>query len=194
MARTTPFHIFTLSIFLISAIITIISAIDDDHYAFVKAIDKKKLGLKKEKLSHFKLYWHDVVSGPSPTSIMVVKPPSNSSSGFGLINMIDNPLTMGPELSSEVVGRAQGIYASASQKDIGLLMVMNFAFTKGKYNGSTISILGRNSVFDKVREMTVIGGSGVLRFARGYAQATTNKFDLNTGDATVEYNVYVMHY
>ncbi|CAI9100971.1 OLC1v1038169C1 [Oldenlandia corymbosa var. corymbosa] len=51
-----------------------------------------------------------------------------------------------------------------------------------------------NSVFDKVREMPVVGGSGVFRLARGYAQAKTVVFDLKSGDAIVEYNVYVFHY
>ncbi|CAI0402587.1 unnamed protein product [Linum tenue] len=60
-------------------------------------------------------------------------------------------------------------------------MALNFAFVDGKFNGSTLSILGRNA-------------SGVFRFARGYAQARTRKFNLRTGDAVVEYNVYVFHY
>ncbi|KMT14362.1 hypothetical protein BVRB_4g071420 [Beta vulgaris subsp. vulgaris] len=152
------------------------------------------LGLKKEKLSHFKFYWHDIVSGPRPTSVKVVSPPKNSSTAFGLLNMIDNPLTVGPKLSSKLVGRAQGFYASACQKDIGLLMAMNFAFMEGKYNGSTIIVLGRNMVFNKVREMPVIGGSGLFRFARGYVQARTNTFNAKNGDATVQYDCYVMHY
>ncbi|KAK3204956.1 hypothetical protein Dsin_019002 [Dipteronia sinensis] len=107
--------------------------------------------------------------------------------------MIEDPITVGPKLSSKMVGRAQGLYALASQEEIGLLMVMNFAFIEGKYNGSSqgrthvqtsqvpylveipgsatgssISVLGRNTVFSKVREMPVIGGSGLFRFARGY--------------------------
>ncbi|KAB1227900.1 Dirigent protein 19 [Morella rubra] len=84
--------------------------------------------------------------------------------------MIDDPLTLGPKLSSKLIGRAQGFYALASQEEVGLLMAMNFAFTEGKYNGSTITVLGRNAVFTKVREMPVIGGSGLFRFATGYVQ------------------------
>ncbi|KAK4268506.1 hypothetical protein QN277_025156 [Acacia crassicarpa] len=170
----------------------LISSHDDDD--FVRPIDRTLLGLKKEKLSHFKFYWHDIVSGQNPTSVPVVPPPVNSTTAFGLLNMIDNPLTLGPKLSSKLVGRAQGFYASASQSEIGLLMAMNFAFIEGKYNGSTITVLGRNPVFNKVREMPVIGGSGLFRFARGYVEARTHWFAPNSGDAIVEYNVYVMHY
>ncbi|KAE8720834.1 Dirigent protein 19 [Hibiscus syriacus] len=101
---------------------------------------------------------------------------------------------LGPELRSKPVGRAQGFYALSSQEEIGLLMSMNFAFTEGKYNGSTITVLGRNAVFNKVREMPVIGGSGLFRFARGYVQAITHTFNMKTGDAVVEYNYYVLHH
>lgn len=97
-------------------------------------------------------------------------------------------------MSSKMVGRAQGFYALASKEEIGLLMAMNFAFVEGKYNGSCITVLGRNTVFSQVREMPVIGGSGLFRFARGYVQARTHTLDLKTGDATVEYSVYVLHY
>jgi hypothetical protein len=108
--------------------------------------------------------------------------------------MFDDPLTLGPQLSSKLVGKAQGFYASASQDDFGFLMAMNLAFIEGKYNGSSITILGRNSGLNKVREMPVVGGSGLFRFARGYAQANTYKYDPKSGDAIVEYNVYVFHY
>ncbi|CAK9140067.1 unnamed protein product [Ilex paraguariensis] len=172
----------------------VIFSVTGENSGFVKAIDRKTLGLRKEKLSHFRVYWHDIVSGRSPTSVPVTQPSLNSSTAFGLMNMIDNPLTEGPELSSKMVGRAQGFYASASQEEVGLIMAMNFAFIEGKYNGSTITVLGRNSVFNKMREMPVIGGSGLFRFARGYVHARTHTVDLKSGDATVKYDCYVMHY
>ena len=107
---------------------------------------------------------------------------------------MDDPLTLGPERSSKMVGRAQGIYASASQTEVSLLMVLTFAFTEGKYNGSNLSVLGRNTVLSAVREMPIVGGSGLFRYARGYAEARTHTVNFNTRDAVVEYNVYVFHY
>ncbi|KAM3693022.1 hypothetical protein ACJW30_08G133600 [Castanea mollissima] len=179
--------------FLILSLSTVL-VIGEDH-GFGRSLDRKLLGLKKEKLSHFQFYWHDIVtlSGRNPTSVRVVRPPQNTST-FGFVSMIDNPLTLGPKVSSKLVGRAQGFYASASQQELSLLMVMNFAFIEGKYNGSTITVLGRNSVFNSMREMPVIGGSGLFRFSRVYAQARTHTLDPKTGDAIVEYNVYVLHY
>ncbi|KAH7554250.1 hypothetical protein JRO89_XS12G0143900 [Xanthoceras sorbifolium] len=119
---------------------------------------------------------------------------NTSSTLFGAVFMMDDPLTVAPEISSKLVGKAQGIYASASQSEIGFLMVLNFAFMEGKFNGSNLSVLGRNAVFSGVREMSIVGGSGVFRFARGYAQAKTHTMDLKTGNAVVEYNVYAFHY
>ncbi|WCJ32465.1 Disease resistance-responsive (dirigent-like protein) family protein [Euphorbia peplus] len=188
MANLISTQLFTIS-FLI-----LLSLSAGETHVFARNIDRKLLGLKKEKLSHFKLYWHDIVTGPKPSAVMVVPPSNTSATAFGMVRMIDNPLTLGPEMSSKMVGKAQGFYAQAAQDEIGLLMTMNFVFIESKYNGSTLSVLGRNEVFSKVREMPVIGGSGLFRFARGYVQATTHKFDQTTGDATVEYNIYVLHY
>lgn len=42
--------------------------------------------------------------------------------------------------------------------------------------------------------MPVIGGSGLFRFARGYAKLRTYWFSPSTRDAIVEYNVFVLHY
>lgn len=196
MARILPISAFQLLIIcsLLSSFSMILVSAEDDEFA--KSMDPEVFGLKKEKLAHFRLYWHDIVDGPNPTAVTIVKPPSNSSqTRFGLIRMIDNPLTQGPESSSKLLGRAQGFYASASQEDISLLMAQNFAFVEGKYNGSTIALMGRNSILNKVRELSVIGGSGLFRFARGYALATTQSYNASkSDDAVVEYNIYVLHY
>ncbi|XP_062167247.1 dirigent protein 22-like [Alnus glutinosa] len=163
---------------------------------FSRTLSPAKLGLKREKLSHLHFYFHDIVSGPNQTAVRVAEAPMTNTSltGFGAVVMIDDPLTARPELTSKHVGRAQGIYASASQTEVGFLMVLNFAFMEGKYNGSTLSVLGRNTVLSAVRELPIVGGSGLFRFARGYAHARTHTFDIGSGDAVVEYNVYVFHY
>ncbi|PRQ44412.1 putative plant disease resistance response protein [Rosa chinensis] len=177
-------------------LLLLLTLVGASEHRFSRPLSRAKLGLKKEKLSHLRFYFHDIVSGHSPTAVRVAEAPTtkNSSTAFGAVVMMDDPLTAGPELGTKLVGKAQGIYASASQTELGLLMVLNFAFVEGKYNGSNLSVLGRNAVFSAVREMPIVGGSGLFRFARGYARARTHKVDLNTGDAVVEYNVYVLHY
>ncbi|XP_022153829.1 dirigent protein 22-like [Momordica charantia] len=185
-------HFLTLSLFVFSAVAF---ATPEDEDSFVRSVDRKLLGLRKQKLSHFRLYWHDTLTGKNPSSVRIVPPVSNSSTtGFGFVQMIDNALTAGPDPRSKLWGRAEGFYAAASQENPGLLMAMNFAFFSGKYNGSSLTIFGRNPFMEKVREMPVIGGSGLFRFARGYAEARTSKIDFKTGDAVIEYNIYVLHY
>ncbi|KAL6522377.1 Dirigent protein 21 [Orobanche minor] len=161
---------------------------------FSRNFSKKRIG--REKLSHLHFYFHDIVGGRHPTAVPIAQSAitNTSATGFGFVLMIDDPLTVGPEKGSRIVGRAQGMYGSADLTNLGLLMVLNFAFTEGKFNGSTLSVLGRNAVFSAVRELPIVGGSGVFRFARGYAQAKTRTFNLRTKDAVVEYNVYVFHY
>ncbi|KAF4361368.1 hypothetical protein G4B88_005158 [Cannabis sativa] len=195
MASSAPISKTQLTILSILLTLTLVFALGKAEDGFVRAMDRKLLGLKNQKFSHFRFYWHDIYSGKNPSAMAIIQPPANASkSGFGAVSMIDNPLTEGPEVSSKLLGKAQGFYGLASQEDIALIMAMNFHITQGKYNGSTLTILGRNQVFDKVREMPVIGGSGLFRFASGYAHASTHKFNPSNGDAVVEYNVYVQHY
>ncbi|XP_033145939.1 dirigent protein 17 isoform X2 [Brassica rapa] len=122
-----------------------------------------------------------------------VKAPYQAHRPKKLIVVIDDPLTVGPEITSEEVGRAQGMYASADQKSFGLFVAFNLVFTKGEFAGSTASLYGRNPVMSKVREMPIIAGTGAFRFGRGYAQARTFTFNTTSGNAVVEYNVYIWH-
>ncbi|KAL8096679.1 dirigent protein 22-like [Apium graveolens] len=155
-----------------------------------------KYNSQRQKLSHLHFYYHDRITGKNPTSFQVASASvtNKSATYFGSVAVMDDPLTVGPNPTSKQVGRAQGIYSAASRNEIGLLMVVSYVFTQGKFNGSTISVLGRNAILSAIREMPIVGGSGVFRFARGYAQARTHTFDLKSGDAVVEYNVYVFHY
>ncbi|CAK7342253.1 unnamed protein product [Dovyalis caffra] len=189
-------HSLVSTFLILSIVLSFMILANAKSQRFARYLSPATLGLKKEKLSHLHFYFHDIVSGKNPTAVQIARADmtNTSSTGFGMVAMIDDPLTTRPELNSKLLGRAQGIYASASQSDLGLLMTMNFGFVEGKYNGSTLSVLGRNSVLSTVREMPIVGGSGLFRFARGYAQARTHTFDIKTGDAVVEYNVYVYHY
>lgn len=151
-------------------------------------------GSASSPTTHLHFYFHDKVSKPSPTAVRVVDPVDPSSrSFFGMINVMDDPLTEGPEPESKPMGRAQGLYMGSDQAKLGFLQAMNLVFTDGTYNGSVVTVLGRNGPFGNVREMPVIGGTGTFRFSRGYAQLKTHTLDLKKNDAIVEYNVYIMH-
>lgn len=152
----------------------------------------------EEKLTKLHFYFHDVATGDNPTAVRVAEAAnitSRSPSTFGAVVVMDEPLTVGPEPTSEMVGRAQGVYAVASKQEFDLLMTFNLVFAAGsKYSGSTVTVLGYNPVPHEYREMPILGGSGVFRLARGIASAKTYSFNATTGAAIVEYNVILLHH
>ncbi|KAM3340984.1 dirigent protein 22 [Capsicum galapagoense] len=161
-----------------------------------KGVEEWFKALPSEKMTKLHFYFHDTVTAKNPSAIQIAQAniTFQSPTGFGLLRMMDNPLTVKPEPNSEIIGRAQGIYGSASFEDIGLLMTLNLVFTTGNYNGSTLCILGHNQILHEYREMPIVGGSDIFRLARGIATAKTYQADNITQNAIVEYHVVVLHY
>ncbi|KAK3446538.1 hypothetical protein EUGRSUZ_A02219 [Eucalyptus grandis] len=171
--------------------------------ARAEADDPKKVNAWFNRLSHAKrkttrlhFYFHDTLSGKNPTAVRVAEAAMSEKSPtlFGVVNMIDDPLTEGPEPESPLIGRAQGFYGSVGLESVALHMNVNLVFTTPEYNGSTLSILGRNPALETYREMPIVGGTGIFRLASGVATAKTYFLNLTTGDAVVEYKVIAMHY
>ncbi|KAE8730899.1 putative ATP-dependent helicase HRQ1-like [Hibiscus syriacus] len=152
----------------------------------------------KQKVTRIQFYMHDIVGGPHPTAVRVAGRSNFTGqdpmeAAFGSISVIDNPLTVAPNINSTSVGRAQGIYAMSSlEQEWSLLMTLTYAFTAGPHNGSTFSVLGRNPVMKEEREMPVVGGTGKFRLARGYCLART--YSMKEMDAVIGYNVTLLHY
>ncbi|XP_022146249.1 dirigent protein 23 [Momordica charantia] len=166
---------------------------------WTQALNAKKTVISRrdsqnQTVTNIQFYFHDIVSGKTPTAVRVAEAPMTSKSPtlFGALFIVDDPLTETPNPKSKEVGRAQGLYGSAGQQELGLFMALTYEFTAGEYNGSSICILGKNSVMHQVRELPVVGGTGVFRLARGYALARTYWFNA-AGDAIVGYNVTVIH-
>ncbi|XP_057854488.1 dirigent protein 1 [Cryptomeria japonica] len=91
-------------------------------------------------------YMHDIVSKPNSTATVVagVKGTSSNLLGFGTVLVIDDLLTEKPDRSSTV-----------------------------EYNGSTLEIQGTDPFMQSSeKEVSVVGGTGKLRYARGYAIIT----------------------
>ncbi|KAG8381010.1 hypothetical protein BUALT_Bualt06G0076300 [Buddleja alternifolia] len=154
----------------------------------------QKLDHAKEIKTKLHFYLHDAIRGNNPTVWKVAgsKNSSTSPTYFGDVLMIDDLLTSGPEANSEIVGRAQGIIGLADLQDVALHESVNIVFTEGKYKGSTITTLGRNPVFNQVRELPIVGGTGVFRMARGIIVTTTHTSD--PAVSVFKYTLYVYHY
>lgn len=190
MAKSTASITFLIFLALSFLFISLATA------SYYQSVTPTMLGFE-EKLTHLHFYFHDIMAGPKPSTVIVAEPNGKIKDAlpFGTVVAIDDPLTVGPERDSKIIGMAQGIYTSISQEEMGLMMVMTMAFSEGEFNGSTLSILGRNMIMRyPVRELAIVGGTGAFRFARGYAQGKFHSVNFTTGDATVEYDVFVYHY
>ncbi|MBA0753152.1 hypothetical protein Gogos_020229, partial [Gossypium gossypioides] len=91
-----------------------------------------------------------------------------SSFQFGSLFAIDDPLILEPEPTSTLIGNAQGLYVSSSRDPAVFTSVMyaDFAFTSGRFNGSSFSLFSRNLFLDKVHELAIVVGRGAFRMAR----------------------------
>ncbi|KAL3820089.1 hypothetical protein ACJIZ3_005994 [Penstemon smallii] len=148
----------------------------------------------KETTTKLHFYLQDVLGGPNATVWEVAKSPiSNSVTSFGQIRVLDDLITRTPNPNSKKLGRAQGLI-TFSDLDVSVLnMNLNFVFTAGSYNGSTLTILGRNQIMNVDRELPVVGGTGIFRMARGYAISNTYSYNVSTNYGILEYTVYVVH-
>ncbi|KAJ4750897.1 Dirigent protein [Rhynchospora pubera] len=143
--------------------------------------------------THLHFYLHDTLSGSNPSAVRVAGlNPNATSLSFGDIVIFDDPLTKEPDLNSTLVGRGQGYYTHVSKEDLTLMMVVNLVFLEGRFNGSTLSVIGRNSVLNKVREFPIVGGTGAFRGATGWVLDQTYSVDPRTGDGIFEFDVFLV--
>ncbi|OMO92804.1 Plant disease resistance response protein [Corchorus olitorius] len=140
------------------------------------------------------------MSANSPTAYLVVRP--NITNGiligtpaaFGNIVVIDDALTVGPDEKSEVIGNAQGLWVSTGKNFPSLTVYLDFGFTQGEFNGSSISVFSRNPIAQTERQLAVVGGRGKFEMAKGVANLKTIFVNYTSGNALVEYHVTVIHY
>ncbi|PWA93285.1 disease resistance-responsive (dirigent-like protein) family protein [Artemisia annua] len=144
--------------------------------------------LKKTQL-HF--YFHDIISGNNPSSVLVAKPKGTvveqgNINPFGTVYVFDDPITEGPSAKSKVIGNARGHYTSVSQgSDLTLLLNADFEFTSGRFNGSSISVFSRDPLV-VLKEVAVVGGRGKFRMAQGFIILNAVFFNATLGDAILE--------
>ncbi|OMO92855.1 Plant disease resistance response protein [Corchorus olitorius] len=151
-----------------------------------------------EKITNLHFFFHDTLSGKDPSAVLVARAnitdDDDSPTPFSSVIALDDPLTLGPDLNSGVIGNAQGLYVSSGKDIPSLVAFFDFGFTQGEFNGSSISVFSRNPILENERELAVVGGRGKFRMARGVAQLKTFFLNVTNGDVIVEYNVTVIHY
>ncbi|KAG6544588.1 hypothetical protein Mapa_014010 [Marchantia paleacea] len=135
----------------------------------------------------------DLDSKPVATAITVV-PGVNPLNGglnpnaFGAIAIFDDAITEGPNVSSKLLGRARGFYMFDLMVGSGVGLEFQFTVVFGNgsaFPGSTLSYKGYDKIDDVVREISVVGGTGELRMARGWAVILTQALNTTNGGAAI---------
>ncbi|KAL6844155.1 hypothetical protein ACP4OV_025828 [Aristida adscensionis] len=135
-----------------------------------------------QTLTHLHFYFHEVEAGTPNATVVNVASQHKNTSTFGDVNVFDNDLREGPDTASRLIGRAQGVGVHASLDDSGGLTAIDFVFSDyGELSGSTLATTGHFTVSGP-SERSIVGGTGKLRFARGYV---TSRLLSSKGDAIV---------
>ncbi|GFP79109.1 dirigent protein 23 [Phtheirospermum japonicum] len=147
----------------------------------------------KPKVTRLHFFLQDTFSGPNASVYPVAQSEitSNSSTSFGLVCVVDDPLTVDPNPNSELVGRAQGTVAYADLNEQAIHVSLTFVFTSGEYNGSTLTMVGRNSLSHQYRRMPIVGGTGAFELAQGIATTRTYSTRPQIDHSTAEFNITV---
>ncbi|GAA0169892.1 hypothetical protein LIER_24274 [Lithospermum erythrorhizon] len=92
---------------------------------------------------------------------------------FGSITVVDNELTHGHELGTEVMGRAQGFYLASSQDGSSHTLALTALLHGGEHHGNgvedTISFFGVHRTATPISHLAIIGGTGAYENAKGHA-------------------------
>jgi hypothetical protein len=181
--------IFLFSLTLISTQLTTTNGVFSQQSNIILPSQQQRT----EKLTHVHFYYHEIRNNKNPSLVQIINAPKNVPNGFGTTFVMDDAMTEGPELSSNQIGRAQGLFGLSSLNDLGMFMLTNFVFKEGNFAGSSLSMLGRNPISEQNREMPIVGGTGVFRFARGFVIANSVNSISTPEHFVVEYNITVLH-
>ncbi|GAB2295367.1 Dirigent protein 16 [Dionaea muscipula] len=88
---------------------------------------------------------------------------------FGTITVIDDVLTTSPDLTSQTVGQAQGIYVASSADGTAQLMAFTAMLEGGEY-GDNLNFFGVYKIGSTMSRLSVTGGTGKFKNACGYAE------------------------
>lgn len=148
--------------------------------------------------THIRFYMHDIFTGlpgRPATAVRIARGttplPDDPRLRFGDMYAIDDLLTEGPDAASPALGRAKGFYIITSETKLDLMLTFNMVFTAGPYNGSTIAVMYRDLTTDKVRELPVVGGTGVFRGVTGYGLHRTQAFNVTNLNAVLKIDMYL---
>ncbi|MCD7445981.1 Dirigent protein 18 [Datura stramonium] len=95
--------------------------------------------------------------------------PDGLSLGFGTITVIDDYLTLSPELGTQNLGKAQGVYVSSSADGTTQMMAFTAMMEGGEY-GDSLNFFGVYRIGSTMSRISVTGGTGKFKNACGFAE------------------------
>lgn len=95
--------------------------------------------------------------------------PDGLGLGFGTITVIDDTLTNSPELGSQQLGKAQGIYVASSADGSTQMMAFTAMFEGGEF-GDSLNFYGIYRIGSAMSRLSVTGGTGKFKNAIGFAE------------------------
>ncbi|XP_047962734.1 dirigent protein 18-like [Salvia hispanica] len=95
--------------------------------------------------------------------------PDGLGLGFGTITVIDDYLTAAPEVGSQQVGKAQGVYVASSADGTTQMMAFTAMMEGGEF-GDSINFFGVYRIGSSMSRLSVTGGTGKFKNACGFAE------------------------
>ncbi|KAK3029529.1 hypothetical protein RJ639_038488 [Escallonia herrerae] len=95
--------------------------------------------------------------------------PDGLGLGFGTITVIDDVLTSAPDLGSQSLGKAQGVYVASSADGSTQMMAFTAMMEGGEY-GDSLNFFGVYKIGSAMSRLSVTGGTGKFKNACGFAE------------------------
>lgn len=146
-----------------------------------------------KNVTRFRVYVSESVSGPNATLYEVARAniTADSPTSFGLVRVADDLVTSGPNMSTGMLGRAQGLVVNSGLTESATMLTVVFVFSAGNYQGSTITVLGLRPSSESNQEFPIIGGTAAFRMARGYVISDVYSYDPQAQNLVLFYDFYV---
>lgn len=95
--------------------------------------------------------------------------PDGLGLGFGTITVIDDILTLSPELGSQTIGKAQGVYVASSADGSTQMMAFTAMIEGGEY-GDSLNFYGIYKIGSPMSYLSITSGTGKFKNACGFAE------------------------
>lgn len=95
--------------------------------------------------------------------------PDGLGLGFGTITVIDDIMTSSPELGSQSLGQAQGVYVASSADGSTQMMAFTVMMEGGEY-GDSLNFFGVYKIGSTMSKLSITGGTGKYKNACGFAE------------------------